>query len=64
MMSYIILMIIVILILTIVSTLGYLQKFKTNDLTMFFKILFGHFGLWTLTIGSACIIKYIELFVL
>ena len=52
----------VIFILTLVGTLGYIQKFKIDDLYIFSKVLIGNFILWSLVVCSAAIIKYIELF--
>lgn len=62
MISYLIAGCMVIFILTLVGTLGYIQKFKIDDLYIFSKVLIGNFILWSLVVCSAAIIKYIELF--
>mgnify|MGYP006916634843 FL=1 len=62
MIIYLIAGVMVIFILTLAATLGYIQKFKTDDLYIFTKVLFGNFILWSLVIGVAALCKYIELF--
>ncbi len=62
MISYLIAGGMLIFILTLAGTLGYIQKFKTDDLYMFIKVFVGNFVLWSLVMCSAAIFKYIEVF--